>query len=81
VKLWLGALAGALGLYGLHRLALRLEARGWIRYRQAGRGGPMAGVLRDLEIHVRPQIRHVDQVKQERAEAPDPEDEPPGGVR
>ncbi|HJV23469.1 MAG TPA: hypothetical protein VJ570_12275 [Holophagaceae bacterium] len=69
--LWLLAVPG---LYGLHRLALRMEARGWIYYRKAGSGGALGGVLQDLEQHVRPQIRHVREVKQEQ-----PGEEDPGG--
>lgn len=44
------AAGGALLLYGLHRLALWAEARGWIYYRQARGGGAGAGILLDLDI-------------------------------
>lgn len=54
------------GLYGLHRLGLWMEAKGWIRYRTAAGGGTLSGIMRDLEIHVRPQIRHVEKAKEEK---------------
>ncbi len=62
------------GLYALHRLGLWMEAKGWIYYRKAKGGGAMAGILQDLEQHVRPQIRHVKEAKQEQ-----PGEEDPGG--
>ena len=52
-----------------------MEARGWIYYRKAGSGGTLSGILQDLEIHLRPQIRHVETLKQEKPA----DDDAPGG--
>lgn len=56
--LWI--LPAAASLYGLHRLALWAESRGWIYYRKKhGGGGAMAGILHDIETHVQPRVEHV----------------------
>lgn len=57
---WLWLLPAAAAVYGLHRLALWAEARGWVYYlRKHGGGGTMAGILHDLQTHLQPRIEHV----------------------
>jgi hypothetical protein len=65
------------GLYALHRLGLWLEAKGWIRYRKAAGGGTLSGIMKDLEVHVRPQIRHVEKAKEVKPPDFDSGGEPP----
>jgi hypothetical protein len=43
----------------LHRLALWAEARGWIYYRKAGRGGSLGTALLEMQALVEPPQRHV----------------------
>jgi hypothetical protein len=58
-------LAAAAVLYALHRLALRLERDGWIRYLNqrpdAGAGGGAA--LGELQKIFEPQTQHVYELK------------------
>jgi hypothetical protein len=59
---------GALiGLYGLHRLALRLERGGWIRYRRnpPTSGGGAGALLGELQQIYEPQTRHVYELKEQ----------------
>lgn len=47
----------AVMLYGLHRLALWAEQRGWIYYRQKDRPGPLPmGILEEI---YQPSIEHT----------------------
>ena len=50
----------ALG-FALHRLACKLEDRGYIYYRKA-RGGTAGVVLHELDRLTRPSIQHVEEV-------------------
>jgi hypothetical protein len=59
-----GAFAGGLLLYGLHRLALWAESRGWIYYKQKRRPGGL-GLSLIGQIY-QPSIEHV--VEQEQSE-------------
>ena len=85
IALWAaGLLAAAAGLYGLHRLALRLERDGWIRYLRhppdAGAGG--GALLGELQRLYEPQTRHVYELKEEKRpdrEAEGGEPGPPDG--
>jgi hypothetical protein len=59
-----GLLAAAPLLYGLHRLCLYLERRGWIHYwHKKPRGGIGYNPLEEI---YQPQIRHAIQVKEQR---------------
>ena len=47
------------GLYGLHRIALWLEAHGYIYYRDSkGRGAGIANAAMELDKLVRPSVEH-----------------------
>lgn len=73
--------AGAASLYGLHRLALRLEERGslyYLRRKPSGTAGRFAPVQEILE----PPARHVIQVRDElrsidEDDTPEDDDHPP----
>jgi hypothetical protein len=79
----IGLAAAAVGLYGLHRLAVRLEKSGWIRYRNAAPDGGAAGGALFAELHkiYEPSVKHVYELRDERrprreADAGDPPDDP-----
>lgn len=68
------------GLYGLHRLALRLEDRGHLYYlRKKPRGGG-AGCFVALQEFVEPQSKHVVVIREEKRRdlggAAGPKDQP-----
>ncbi len=47
-------------VYGLHRLAMWAEARGWIYYRKGrGSSGSAAGAAFQLHSLAQPSVRHV----------------------
>lgn len=52
-------------LYALHRLALRLERDGWIRYLKTPPDGG-AAALGELQQFFEPQTRHVYELKEEK---------------
>jgi hypothetical protein len=60
---WLIGLPAA--LYGLHRLALRLEARGHLYYLNKKPRGSAAGAFVALQRAIEPRARHVEQVSLE----------------
>jgi hypothetical protein len=60
---WLIGLPAA--LYGLHRLALWLEARGHLYYLHRKPTGSAAGAFVALQRAIEPQARHVEQVNHE----------------
>jgi hypothetical protein len=67
VVLWgLGAVGAVAAVYGLHRLCLWLEERGWLYYLHKKSGGSTAGCLTALQQALEPQTRHVLHVKEER---------------
>jgi hypothetical protein len=71
-----------LGLYGLHRLALMAEERGWIHYRKAGRGGSIGNALLEVHSILEPQQKHVvEERKREHAEERESGDPPEAGAR
>jgi hypothetical protein len=74
--LWGGlALAIALGLYSLHRLALWLEARGHLFYMKRRPESGFRNVLDPLHEAFRPSVKHVYEVKdQKRKEQKEPGD-------
>lgn len=55
----------AVGLYGLHRLALRLEDRGLIYYLKKSPTGGFSRALAPLQESIDPSARHVVQVTEE----------------
>jgi hypothetical protein len=79
VLLWSSAVVGGLAaLYGLHRLALRLEDRGYLYYLRKKPSGSAAGCFVALQRAVEPQVQHVLFVRQE---APGDEGESAGSDR
>jgi hypothetical protein len=67
--LWVGL--AAVGLYGLHRLALWAEARGWIYYRTNRMPpGPAGLAMMEAASIVHPSVEHVvEEVRSEQAQA------------
>jgi hypothetical protein len=67
--LWVGL--AAIGLYGLHRLALWAEARGWIYYRTKHAPPGAAGLaMMEVTSILHPQVEHViEEVRSEQARA------------
>ena len=73
LALWLltRGLALAVALYALHRLALKLEERGYLYYRHkkpTGGGGASAGVFNQLDSLTRPSIEHTIEAQDEQVE-------------
>ena len=69
---WLLAILAALllpaALYLLHRLLLKMERRGWIYYRSEKPRGTMGSVFSGFETFVHPEIRYVQQERDQRTE-------------
>jgi hypothetical protein len=76
--LWWGlaVVGGGAALYGLHRLGLWLEQRGWLYYRHRKSGGSAAGCFIALQEFIEPPVRHVRQIKEEKRR---PAEEEAGG--
>jgi hypothetical protein len=62
----LAIVAGPLALYGLHRLGLWLEERGYIYYWHKQPKGGAASCFVALQKAVEPQVQHVLQVEREK---------------
>src|SRR5438045_1750601 len=56
----------AAGLYGLHRVALYLEAKDLLYYRKPPQSGWASSAFGPLQELVQPEIRHVEEVRDER---------------
>ncbi len=63
-------------LYGLHRLCLWLEARGWLYYKHRKSGSSPASCFVALQNVLEPPARHVHHLKDEKRHHA--EDEAPG---
>lgn len=62
--LWIGWTVGGLaGLYGLHRLALWLEARGHLYYLHKRSRGSAVGAFVAMQRIIEPQSQHVEQAR------------------
>jgi hypothetical protein len=71
-------------LLALDRLGLWLESRGWIYYRKVPpKGGGMAAGLRAFQGLIEPEVRHVQEDREQHAAASDRADrgkvDPPAG--
>jgi hypothetical protein len=67
---WSLLAAGGLGaVYGLHRLALMMETRGWIYYLNKKPRGGMVGSFVALQKAIEPRAQHVLQVTRVNHEA------------
>jgi hypothetical protein len=64
-------------LYGLHRVCLWLESRGWLYYKHKKPSSSAASCLVGLQKALEPQAQHVLQIKEERRHHE--EEEAPGG--
>ena len=65
---WLWGLTvpvGLAALYGLHRLALWLEGRGWLYYKHKRPSSSPASCFMPWQEAMEPTVRHVIQIKQE----------------
>jgi len=82
IAFWSAAVVVALaGLYGLHRLGLWAEERGYVYYMHKKPSGSAAGAFVALQRAIEPQARHVLVVREQAdREAGDPgaPDFPPG---
>lgn len=66
-----------IALYSLHRLALWMEARGWIYYKhRKASPATRASAALELQTLIEPQKRHVLRVKQEEHFEEDDKGEP-----
>jgi hypothetical protein len=64
---WIATAAGAAGaLFGMDRLFLWMERRGWIYWRRKRGSGGCARVLTGVQEFVEPQVQHVIQDQEER---------------
>ena len=74
LTIWIAAIA--LGLFGLHRLALWMESRGWIHYvKTRASGGALASAILELQQIAQPGTRYILEMKREsRAERDDGSD-------
>jgi hypothetical protein len=74
LTLWIAA--AALGLFGLHRLALWMESRGWIYYvKTRASGGALGSAFLEIQQIVQPEKKYTLEVKREsRAERDDESD-------
>jgi hypothetical protein len=72
LPLWLIALLAVVvlpaALYLLHRLLLRMERRGWINYRTEKPKGTMRSVFSGFQTFVHPEIRYVQEERDQRTE-------------
>jgi len=67
------------GVYGLHRLALWAERRGWIYYRERrGSSGALGNALLEVHALLEPAQRHVVEERRQDMEEDDDSGEPPG---
>lgn len=74
------AAAVAAGLYGLHRLAVWAERRGWIYYREKrGSSGTVGNALLEVLALFEPSTRHVVEERRREAVEDDESGEPPRG--
>jgi hypothetical protein len=65
--LWgLAILGAAAAIYGLHRLGLRLEERGWIYYWHKKPSGSAAGAFVAMQKAIEPRVQYVLQVEEEK---------------
>jgi len=75
LALWIAAIA--LGLFGLHRLALWMESRGWIFYlKKRASGGALASAILQLQQFAEPGAEHILEMKRETRAEPDDESDP-----
>ncbi len=66
---WTAIMAAALGaggaVWGLHRLALWMEGRGWIYYRKKAPGGLLGNAMQEMQAILQPGARQSQQVAKE----------------
>ena len=71
----LSLLALVAAVWGLHRLCIALEERGYLYYRKKPEGGGTgAGLLADLDRLTKPSIQHVVETKDEARRKQDDEE-------
>ena len=64
---WFAVIAGSVAaIYGLHRLLLRLEARGYVYYLHKKPTSGMASSCIALQEFIEPDVKHVYQVKEQK---------------
>lgn len=61
-----GALLVLAAIYGLHRLCLRLEDRGWIYYLHKKPTSTAIGSMMGMHQIIEPQSKHIYEMKEER---------------
>ena len=71
-------LAVLVGLYGLHRVALWSERRGWIHYeKKRGSSGTLSAAFLEIQALVEPSKRHVQEERQRDQEESEEDGDPP----
>lgn len=76
LRIGLACLAIVAGLYGLHRLCLSLEERGYLYYKHKRPSSSAAGAFVAFQQLLEPQSQHVEQVAELKRHHSD--DEAPG---
>ena len=81
IKVVGGIIVVTLFLWGLHRLCLWLESRGWLNYRSGsqriGGGTAIGNALQELNAAFDPGVRYEIQMKQEELRQEDQSGDPP----
>jgi hypothetical protein len=78
VSILLKVLAAATVLYGLHRLALWAEDRGWIYYLRRKPGASSLGnAFLEVQSLIEPEKRHLSEVRQAESVEEDDQGDPP----
>ncbi|MEQ1868566.1 MAG: hypothetical protein ABL961_00890 [Vicinamibacterales bacterium] len=68
----------AAGVYSLHRLALRMEARGWIYYRKKrGSSGALSSAVLEVQSMFEPSKRYVLEERQKESTEEHESGDPP----
>lgn len=75
LALWIVAIA--LGLFGLHRLLLWMESRGWIFYMKTrASGGALGSAFLEIQQIAQPEKKYVLEIRRESRAEQDGESDP-----
>jgi hypothetical protein len=75
---WLFISAGVAALYGIHRLFLWMESKGWIYYNnRKASPGTRANAALEIQSLLEPEKRHILKIQQEQHVEEDDEGDPP----
>ncbi|HSL22796.1 MAG TPA: hypothetical protein VK886_14795 [Vicinamibacterales bacterium] len=76
VYAWLIVPVLAVALFGVHRLALWMEGRGWIHYRHRG-SAAIGGAMLEIQSFYRPSVEHVIELREDESSEQDYAGDPP----